>query len=193
MKEKIRIRIDVLRPLLKDPAPGVRTAAAESIEKLEASGSVDEILATLKTGNMGARIGAIYALGEIGGERVLQPLAYCAKRAEVDIRSAAAAALGRVAVPTALPILVELLDDESPIVQGRAVAALRNVPITAEVTDKLRGFLNANDGVLEAEAALALAERNDLYSLDQIISLLNSPHASTREAAASALSLMPVQ
>ena len=193
MNEKVRSRIDSLRPLLKDPVPGVRIAAAEAIEKLEATSSVEEILATLKTGDMGARIGAIYALGEIGGEKVLPPLVYCARRPEVDIRSAAVAVLGKLASPEAFPILVELLDDKNPTVQGRAIAALHNFPATPDILDKLRPFLNASDGVLEAEAALTLAGLKDLYSLGQIQALLLSRHASTRQAAATALSRMPLQ
>lgn len=193
MKEQVRSRIDLLRPLLKDPVPGVRVAAAEAIEKLEAASGVDEILATLKTGNMGARIGAIYALGEIGGGKVLPPLVYCARRSEVDIRSAAAEVLGKLALPAALPILVELLNDENPTVQGRAIAALHNFPVTPDILNKLRTFLSASDGVLEAEAALTLAGLKDLYSLSQIHLLLTSHYASTRQAAATALSRMPLQ
>ncbi len=193
MKEKVRSRIDSLRPLLKDPVPGVRIAAAEAIEMLEAASSVDEILATLKSGNMGARIGAIYALGEVGGEKVLPPLVYCARRPEVDIRSAAAAVLGKLALPAALPTLVELLDDESPTVQGRTIAALSNFPVTLDIVNKLRPFLSASDGVLEAEAALTLAGMKDFFSLGHIQSLLTSPHASTRQAAATALSIIPLQ
>ena len=193
MKEKVRSRIDSLRPLLKDPVPGVRTAAAEAIEKLEATSSVDEILATLKTGDTGARIGAIYALGEIGGEKVLPPLVYCARRPEVDIRSAATAVLGKLALSAALPVLVELLDDENPTVQGRAISALSNFSATPDILNKLRPFLSASDGVLEAEAALTLAGLKDLYSLSQIHALLTSHHASTRQAAATALSRMPLQ
>lgn len=193
MKEMIRARIDSLRPLLKDPVPGVRTAAAESIEKLEAASSVDEILATLKTGDMGARIGAIFALGEIGGEKLLPPLLYCARRPEVDIRSAAVTVLGKLALPAALPVLVELLDDEDSTVQGHVIAALRNFQLTTVILDKLRTFLNASDGLLEAEAATTLAALKDIYSLGQIQELLTSRHASTRQAAATALSCIPVQ
>lgn len=193
MKEKARSRIDSLRPLLKDPVPGVRTSAAEAIERLEATSGVDEILATLKSGTMGARIGAIYALGEIGGEKVLPPLVYCARRSEVDIRSAAVAVLGKLALPPSLPILVELLGDGNPAVQGLAISALRNFPATPEILNKLRPFLSASDGVLEAEAALTLAGLKDLYSLSQIQELLTSHHASTRQAAAAALSRMPLQ
>jgi len=179
--------------LLKDPVADVRIAAAEAIERLEATSSVDEILATLKTGNKGARIGAIYALGEIGGERVLPPLVYCARRPEVDIRSVATAVLGKLALPASLSILVELLDDVDPTVQGRAIAGLRNFQVTADILNKLRLFLNASDGVLEAEAALTLAWLNDLYSLGQINELLTSHHASSRQAAATALSRMSLQ
>ena len=193
MKEKIRSRIDALRPLLKDPAPEVRLAAAEAIEKLEAAGSVDEILATLKAGDMGARIGAIYALGEIGGERVLPPLFYCARRPEVDIRSAAAAVLGKLSSPAVLAVLVELLDDGDQAVQGRAIAGLCNFPVTPDILNKLRSFLNVSDGVIEAEAAVTLARLKDLPSLSRIQTLLTSQYASTRQAAATALSIFPVQ
>lgn len=193
MKEKVRSRIESLRPLLKDPVPDVRIAAAEAIEKLEAAGSVEEILATLKTGDMGARIGAIYALGEIGGGKVLPPLVYCARRPEVDIRSAAVAVLGKLAIPATLPVMLELLDDKNPAVQSRAIAALRNFPVTPEILKKLRTFLSASDGVLEAEAAMALAAFNDLNSLGPIQALLTSHHASTRQAAVTALSQMPIQ
>lgn len=193
MNENVRIRINSLRPLLKDPSPDVRKAAAEAIEKLEATGSVDEVLATLKTGSMGARIGAIHALGEIGGEKVLPALVYCARRPEVDIRAAAVTVLGKLARPETLTILVGLLDDETPAVQCRAIAALRNFPVIPDILTKLRSFLSANDGALEAEAALTLAEFKDQYSLSHIQDLLTSPHASTRQAAATAIGRMPLQ
>lgn len=192
MKETARSRIISLRPLLKDPIQAVRIAAAAAIETLEAASSIEGVLATLKTGDLGAKIGAIYALGEIGGEKVLPPLIYCARRTEVDIRSAAVAVLGTLKVPAALGILVEILDDENPTVKGRAIAALSRFTVTADVLDKLRTFLNANDGILEAEASLTLAELKDQSSLPQIKVLLTSIHASTRQAAATALSRMPL-
>jgi HEAT repeat protein len=193
MKDRIRRRIDALRPLLHDPAAEVRRSAAEAIEKLEAISCVDDILVTLKSGDMGARVGAIYALGEIGGERVVPPLAYCAQRPEVDLRSAAAAALGKLALPAALPVLVTLLDDEDPTVQARAIASLGRFSVSQEIVLKLRTFLGATDGVLEAEAALTLAALNDLHSLQRIHALFKSSHASTRQAAVAAFSRMPLQ
>ncbi|HIJ87145.1 MAG TPA: HEAT repeat domain-containing protein [Desulfuromonadales bacterium] len=193
MADKARARINALQPLLKDPAPEVRLAAADAIEALEASSTVVEILETLKNGNMGARIGAIYALGEVGGAGVLKPLVYCARRPEIDIRSAAVAALGKLALAETLPVLVELLDDESPIVQACTVAALRNFSATPEILIKLRPLLDAHDGVLEAETALTLSRFKDTSSLPRIEALLTSPHASTRQAAAIAFSKIPFQ
>lgn len=193
MNDKVRTRIDSLRPLLKDPVPGVRVAAAQAIEKLEGISSTEEILQALKTGDVGTRIASIYALGEIGGEAVLPPLIYCAGRPETDIRSAAVEVLGRLGLPAALPILVERLDDQSTAVQARAIFALSRFAVSDEVMDKLRIFLDASDGSLEAEASLVLAQLKDIASLERISKLLTSPHASTRQSAATALSLIPLK
>jgi HEAT repeat protein len=192
MNETTRHRINVLIPLLKDPDPDVRTIVAHSIEHLEASSDIKETLHILKTGNMGARIAAIYALGEIGGPVVINPLVYCAGRPEDDLRAAAVEILGRLADPSTLPVLLERLKDQNTAIQSRAVTALSNFPATPALCDQLRPFLKAGDGDLDAEAALAMAKLGDSHSITSIISLLSSPHSSTRKAAATALSLLPI-
>lgn len=188
----IRQRIDVLIPLLKDADPEVRSAVARSIEQLEVSSDINEILHALKTGDTGTRVAAIYALGTIGGKKVLAPLIYCAGRPEADIRAAAVETLGRLAEPSTLPALLERLEDQDSAIQLRAITALGKFPASATLYDRLRPFLKITKGDLEAEAALALARLGDLASTDDIIILLTSPHASTRMAAATALSLMPI-
>lgn len=192
MKEIVRQRIDVMIPLLKDVDPDVRSTVARSIEHLEVSCDINEILHALKTGNTGARIAAIHALGEIGGEKVIVPLIYCAGRPETDIRAAAVEMLGRLADPSALPVLMERLDDQNMAVQARAITALGNFPASESMYDRLRPFLEFANGDHEAEAAMTLARLGDRTSTDAIITLLSSPHASTRKAAATALSLMPL-
>jgi len=181
-----------LRPLLKDDDPDVRSAAAEAIERLEGACGLDEIMQTLRKGDTGARIGAIYALGKIGGDRVIAPLLYCAQRPEADIRGAAVEVLGRLAAPNVLPQLLERLSDENIAIQARAIAALANFPPSPALYGRLRPFLEKQDGALEAEAALALARLGDQDSAGKITLLLASPHASTRQAAATALSLLPL-
>ena len=192
MNEIIRQRIDALIPLLKDADPEVRTIVAHAIEHLEASSEIGEILQTLKNGDMGARISAIYALGEIGGEQVITPLVYCAGRPEDDIRAAAIEALGRLAEPSTLTVLLKSLNDRNTAIQARAITALSNFPASTALYDHLRPFLGANNGELEAEAALALAKLGDKHVAKEILALLTSPHASTRKAAATALSLLPI-
>lgn len=192
MNENVRQRIDVLIPLLKDTDPDVRTVVAHAIEHLEVASDITAILHTLKSGDTGARISAIYALGEIGGEKVITPLVYCAGRPEDDIRSAAVETLGRLAAPSTLPVVLNSLNDRNTAIQAKAIAALSNFPSTATLCDHLRPFLKANDGDLEAAAALAMAKLGDPHSLPGIISLLSSPHSSTRKAAATALSVLPI-
>jgi len=192
MNEIVRQRIAALIPLLKDSDPDVRTVVAHAIEHLEVASDITAILHTLKSGDMGARISSIYALGEIGGEKVVAPLVYCAGRPEDDIRSAAVETLGRLAVPSTLPVLLKSLNDRNAAIQARAVKALSNFPPSADLCDHLRPFLKANDGDLEAATALAMAKLGDPHSLDGIISLLSSSHSSTRKAAATALSLLPI-
>lgn len=192
MNGTARERIRALQALLKDKAPEVRAAAAQAIERLEGVSSLDEILLSLKKGDTGTKLRAIYALGLIGGEKVVAPLIYCAGRQEEVIRSVAVEILGSLAPPAALPLLLERLDDSVAAIQARAIAALSRFPATPELFGRLRPFLTADDGSLEAEAALSLARLGDLASVDRIEALLASTHASTRQAAVTALSLLPL-
>lgn len=192
MDEIARQRIQALQVLLRDEAPEVRTAAAQAIGRLEAAVGLDEILLSLKKGDVGTKIRAMYALGLIGGEKVVAPLIYCAGRPEADIRSVAVEVLGSLAMPAVLPVLLERLGDSVPAIQARAIAALAGFPATPGLCARLRPFLASDDGSLEAEAALALARLGDLASAGRIQALLASPHASTRQASATALSLLPL-
>jgi HEAT repeat protein len=192
MNKTARQRIQALQALLKDQVPEVRAAASQAIEHLEGISSLDEILLSLKKGDTGTKIRAIYALGLIGGEKVVAPLIYCAGRPEEGIRSVAVEVLGSIATPAVLPVLLERLDDSVAAIQARAIAALARFPATPDLCGRLRPFLACNDGSLEAEAALALARLGDMTSADLIEALLASSHASTRQAAATALSLLPL-
>jgi len=192
MNKTTRQRIELLTPLLKDPDMDVRKTAASSIEKLEAVCDCEQIFEILKTGDTGARVAAIYALGKIGGEKVIAPLIYCAGRPEDDIRAAAIEALGIMAVPSTIETILARLDDGNSAVQAKAITALSHFPMSQKICSVLRPFLEANDGMLEAEAALTLAKLNDITAFTGISALLLSPHASTRIAAAEALSILPV-
>lgn len=185
-------RRQALTVLLKDPVQDVREAAARALENLEDAVALEEILLVLKKGGTSAKIKAIFALGKVGGEKVLSPLVYCASRPEEEIRSAAIEVLGELAHPKSLPVLFEGLNDSSTAVRGQAIAALRHFPLTAEIVKKIAPFLSSGDGFLDAEAILLL-RKSRLTSLEpEYLRLLQSPHAKTREAAALAIGDLPV-
>ncbi len=184
--DKLKTRRDTLAALLRDPDDDVRAAAARALERLESFGSLGEVLDSLKKGDMGAKIKALYALGRIGGEQVLPALIYCATRPEEDIRSVAVEVLGGLAHPKGLPAIVDCLKDPSPAIRAKAVAALGNFR-DPTLASQLAPFLDENDGLLDAEAVRALARIGDSSLVGKFIELSHSPFPRTREAAAFAL------
>ena len=212
-------RRQAIIPLLKDPSPEVRQAAAQALETLEAAGSLEEVFERLKRGDRATKIRAIYALGRIGGQQVLPILLYCAGRSEEDIRYAAIKVLGELARPEALALLVEKLQDPSPEVRAVTIEALAQyrdaslvpslIPFLEEndgmldaeaalaqyrdasLVPSLIPFLEENDGMLDAEAALALGRIGNASLAEPLMKLLSSPHERTRAAAATALALLP--
>src|ERR687887_487547 len=105
METSAKTRRDARFGLLKDPVDEVRLAAAQSLEALEGAGSLEEVLTLLKKGDLPAKVRAIYALGQIGGEKVLAPLLYCITRPEEDLKGAAIEVLGTLAHPSTLSAL----------------------------------------------------------------------------------------
>jgi HEAT repeat protein len=182
-------RREALVPLLKDAEGEVSAAAAAALERLEGLQSLNEVIEQLKKGSLAAKVRAIYALAEIGGEKVISPLVYCAGRPEEELKGAAIDALGTLAHRSTLQVLVERLKDENSGIQARAIKALGNFrdPVLVPV---LLPFLDAGDGLTDVEAIIALS-RIDNGSLEgRFIELTRSPSAATRVAAATALGLL---
>lgn len=185
-------RRQALAALLKDPSPEVREAAARALERMEEMAGVEEILFVLKKGALPAKIKAIYALGKVGGEKVLAPLMYCASRPEEELRAAAIEVLGELAEPKTLPALVERLNDESPAIRANAIAAIGHFPLTVDLVKRLVPFLASGDGLLDAEALTVLRKARVPGLEGEYIRLLGSPHPRTRKAAVLALGELPV-
>lgn len=185
-------RREALVNLLQDPDCDVRTAASTSLEHLESAGSIDEFIQLLKEGNRVEKIRAIHALGEIGGEAVLAALTFCATLSDEDLKAAAIDALGKVGHLSALSPLLERLQERNPTIQARAIAAISQYRAPGLV-GAIKPFLSAGDGLLDAEAALALGRIGDHTLESRLIELLSSPHPSTRQAAATALGSLPLR
>lgn len=182
-------RKDLLICMLKDPDSEVRSAAAAALEHLEGVLGIDAVLAQLKKGTLAEKIRAIYALGEIGGDRVLAPLLYCASRPEEDLKAAAIDALGTLAQRSTMPTLLEKLNDENSGIRAKAIRALGNFQDKA-ITPHLVPFLDSGDGLTDVEAALALAKTGEVELAEPLMKLALSPLAVARAAAATALGML---
>jgi HEAT repeat protein len=182
-------RKELLIRMLKDSDIEVSSAAATAIERLENLQSLDEILDQLKKGDIAEKIRAIYALGAIGGEKVLTPLTYCASRPEEDLKSAAIDVLGNLAYPATVPLLLEKLNDDNSAIRAKAIKALGNFA-DRSLTPHLLPFLNAGDGLTDVEAILALAKTGDIFLEERLMKLATSPLSATRVAVATALGML---
>ena len=182
-------RKELLISMLKDPDGDVSAAAAAALEKLEGVLGVDAVLVQLRKGSLGEKVRAIYALGEIGGEKALAPLVYCASRPEEELKGAAIDALGMLTQRSTLPLLLEKLKDGNSGIRARAISALGNFQ-ERSVISHLVPFLDAGDGLTDVEAALALAKIGDATLEEPLMKLARSPLAASRAAAATALGLL---
>ena len=185
-------RKELLISMLKDADGEVRSAAAAALERLETVQSLDEVLEQLKKGVGVEKVRAIYALGAIGGQQILKPLAYCASRPEDDLKAAAIDVLGNLAQRSTLPILIEKLNDNNSGIRAKAIKALGNFT-DKSLVPHLLPFLDASDGLTDVEAVIALAKTGDTSLEGSIMKLATSPLSATRAAVATALGiLMPV-
>jgi len=182
-------RKELLIRMLKDPESEVSAAAATALEHREAGQGLEEILAQLKKGALPDKIRAIYALGGIGGEKVLKPLVYCASRPEDDLRAAAIDVLGTLVHRSTIPVLVERLKDPNSGIRAKAIKALGGFG-DINLSSHLVPFLDAGDGLTDVEAVLALAKTGDILQEEKIMKLALSPLTAARAAAATALGLL---
>jgi len=182
-------RKEILVQLLKDPDSGVSSSAAAALGLIEEQQSLDEVLTQLKKGGLAEKVRAIYALGEIGGEKVLAPLIYCASRPEPELKGAAIDALGTVLNRAAVPVLLEKLKDDNSGIRARAIKALGGFK-DSSLAQHFIPFLEAGDGLTDVEAALALGNIGDPAMEDILCALAHSPVAVSRAAAATALGLL---
>lgn len=128
----------IVKPLIEaldDPDPGVRSTAAHSLGRLgrkpkvaaEAKQAIEKLLALLESENEEIVASAIYALGELGddrvGSRLLLFLDY-PDTPNVKIRNIAILALRALRYQAAIPHFRRLLRDPSAAVRNDAIFAL---------------------------------------------------------------------
>lgn len=123
-KEKVRELLGAL--LRRDPEALVRSAAAASLGRLDGEAGVALLSEGLKDPEAMVRADVCRGLGATGAESAVEPLVGALKRdADVDVRCAAARALGNFRGAKARRALLEALEADRPAVRTAAWQALR--------------------------------------------------------------------
>ncbi len=154
--------IGALTFALEDPAPSVRLAALEDLEKIgpPAKSAVSSLLPLFTDLEDEVRCHTARAFGRIGAKDVdLSGLIRLLKDPSPQVRAAAAEALGKLgaASATSLPELVELLQDRDEEVRNQAAAALGKAEsLDHEMTGDLAEGLSSPDALVRARVAEAI-------------------------------------
>jgi HEAT repeat protein len=134
-----------------------------ALEKVEARERLPQFADKIATGEMLDKLRAIYAIGELKGQAIIDLLVGAAADESEDVRSGAIRALGDMGDTRVLKALVEALKDESVMVVRNAVEALGKYN-DLRLLAPLMGMLKNKDvGVLEM-ALTAISRYGDKRS-----------------------------
>ena len=111
------------------------------------------------------------------------------KDEDVEVRQAAAHALGRLKDPMAISPLVDALEDPDEDVRHAALDALGNFPRNVPLTP-IRRFLDSPEAEVRAHVVSMLGDRKDRSSIPAITRLVADPSEEVRQAALEALDEM---
>ncbi len=118
---------ELARRIQTEPDPLVREAVIRAMSEFRTPMADRVLLAGLKDADERVRIACCRAIGTRRNEAFVPPLAGVLRDAEdLDVRLAAAAALGDIGSDAALAALVVALDDRDPALQYAGVQAMRS-------------------------------------------------------------------
>ncbi|MBZ0282797.1 MAG: HEAT repeat domain-containing protein [Anaerolineae bacterium] len=132
------------------------------------------------------RIQAVYALGELGEERALEPFIKALTDNSGSIRSQAAYGLGKLGDKRAVEPLIAALQDTSSHVRRNAVMSLSQLQDKRAV-EPLLALLTDADRLIRRSAADALGKLADARAVEALITLLTDSDHYVRMSAATAL------
>lgn len=212
---------DVIRDLIKslaDPSWSVRRSASQSIMRLENYG-VDQLLRAMSFDNEDIRFWISQILEKTGRQH-LDKIHEHLRLGDRELRLCCCQALGVIADPTSVDILMDALRDESDWVRIYAAIALGNIGDARAVVPLLRGLSDRNaevhrnigrafrklgagvfetigkcvendEMVLRRNSAIAIRELEEERGVDLLIMLMSDAEDKVRQAAAEALGRFP--
>ena len=182
-------RLERLRTALRDPDPGVRTAVARALERVESREDVVCLVERLTSEDKLTRLNAVYGLAAVGDDTALHAIVSALRDPVEDIRAAAVRTLGELRAASTLEPLVERLDDPSNLVRRQAIEALGAFG-DRRVAQVLRALLGDKDLEIVRECLRALGACRDPKAEIEILQHLEHPDPGVRAAAAEALGLI---
>jgi HEAT repeat protein len=201
---------DLLVALLEDRHPGVRSQAAKTLDRFRwqprndqerilrdaamgrfVSASdmglsvLDIVTKTLTDGTATDKLGALDALGKIGGEEVVPSLLAGLRDAECNVRVAALEALRDINDPRVLQPVIACLKHQEATVRAAAAHAL--LPYGAQAIPALKRSLSDRNWAVRKAAIETLGRTKDPTLVESLLPLLRDPDHDVREANCEAL------
>jgi hypothetical protein len=178
--------VNVLVTDLNSPDPVTRRAAAEALGELQCATAIPDLVRLLSDSDPNAGEAAVQALVRIGGNDVVDALNALPRQGKVWER--AARTLGKLATPTAVEILGEVLFESSS--DAAMVACLALIDAGAVAGPVLTRALHHPSADVRARAAMALGRAQVRDALNPLVEAAHDPEASVRLEALVALAAL---
>ena len=155
--------------------------------------AVDPLLAALKHQNVLARMGAAWALGDIGDRRAVEPLINSMKDENPVVRQNSASSLGQLCDPRAIHVLILGLNDQAVPVRQNAARSLgqlgneQNAEPLSIAVEPLINSMEDEDPEVRQNSAVSLGQLCDPRAIRALTLALKDQVMPVRQGAARSL------
>jgi hypothetical protein len=177
---------EALMTLLSDPAPAVREAASEALDRTRAKRSLERFRERLQNGTREEKLRSVYAAGEIGGGEGVSLLLEALTDASEEVRGVAARTLGLFPSPPVLKALWEMLPKERGVVLANLIEVL-GISGRRELAPHVERYMTNPDAEVRAKAVMAFSRLTDAAGWEKILALQGDSEETVRAAVAAAL------
>lgn len=181
--------IDLVAPLVHDPATEVRAEAVSAVGRLGDEDAAMLLFELLADESERIQESARDALARMPKGRVLPLLLQALKSADAQVRVRAAETLGLLHEPETAPELIALSVDARESVRRAAVKALGEID-AAGVRDRLRSALGDESSLVRQQAVSSLGKRAEMETATDLLPLLEDPDPKLRFVTIRALGLV---
>ncbi len=182
-------RKEALLKALKGPDSDLVQLASSALEKIEMRENLSHFAEKVTSGEQLGKLRAIYALGELKGQVIIDLLGSALNDESEDVRSAAVRVLGEMNDPRVLKLLVGVLKDKSVMVVRNGVEALGRYNDPRLLGSLMQMLKNKDVGVIEM-ALEAISGYGDKRSEAAMLYFAGKGNSKLKATAISALGSM---